>query len=74
MDVHFTPEKEAQLKRFAASKGKDAAQVVEETVALMLERQAQFIEGVNRGIEAAERGDLIDHDEVVNRIDRLFQS
>ena len=74
MDVHFTPEKEAQLKRFAASKGKDAAQVVEETVALMLERQAQFIEGVNRGIEAAERGDLIDHDEVVNRIDRLLQS
>ena len=74
MEVHFTPEKEAQLKRFAASKGKDAAQVVEETVARMLERQAQFIEGVNRGIEAAGRGDLIDHDEVVNRIDRLFQS
>jgi predicted transcriptional regulator len=27
---------------------------------------------VNRGIAAADRGDLIDHEEVVNRIDRLF--
>jgi predicted transcriptional regulator len=74
MEVHFAPDTEAQLKQFAASKGKDAAQVVEETVARMLERQAQFIEGVNQGIAAADRGDLIDHDEVVNRIDRLFHS
>jgi predicted transcriptional regulator len=74
MEVHFAPDTEAQLKQFAASKGKDAAQVVEETVARMLERQARFIEGVNQGIAAADRGDLIDHDEVVNRIDRLFHS
>jgi predicted transcriptional regulator len=74
MEVHFAPDTEAQLRQFAASKGKDAAQVVEETVARMLEREAQFIEGVSRGIAAADRGDLIDHDEVVNRIDRLFRS
>jgi predicted transcriptional regulator len=29
---------------------------------------------VNRGIAAADRGDLIDHEEVVSRIDRLFHS
>jgi predicted transcriptional regulator len=72
MEVHFTPDTEAQLQQFAASKGKDAAQVVEETVTRMLERQAQFIEGVKCGIEAADRGDLIDHDEVVARIDGFF--
>jgi predicted transcriptional regulator len=74
MEVHFTQETEARLKQLAASKGKDATQVVEETVARMLERQAQFIEGVNRGIAAADRGDLIDHEEVVNRIQRLLES
>jgi predicted transcriptional regulator len=74
MEVHFAPNTEALLKQFADSKGKAAAQVVEETVARMLERQAQFIEGVNQGIAAADRGDLIDHDEVVTRIERLFQS
>jgi len=63
-----------KLKRFAASKGKEAAQVMEETVDRMLERQAQFIEGVNRSIAAAERGDLIEHGEAVNRIEQLFKS
>lgn len=74
MEVHFTPDTEAQLKQFAARQGKDAAQVVEETVSHMLERQARFIQGVERGIAAADRGDMIEHDEVVNRIDRLFRS
>jgi hypothetical protein len=46
----------------------------EETVARMLERQEQFIEGVNRGIAAADRGDLTDHEDVRNRIERLFRS
>ena len=74
MEVHFAPDTEVRLKQFAAGKSKDAAQVVDETVARMLEQQAQFIEGVNRGIAAAGRGGLIDHDEVVNRINRLFHS
>jgi predicted transcriptional regulator len=74
MEVHFTPQTEAQLKQFAASKGKNVAQVVEEIIARMLEREAQFVEGVKSRIEAADRGDLIDHEEVVNRIERLLQS
>ena len=35
--------------------------------------QAQFMGGVNRGIAAADRGDLIDHADVVERIDRLLR-
>src|SRR5208283_150472 len=73
MEVNFTPHTEAQLKEFAARKGKDAAQVVEDTVSNMLERQARFVEGVQRGTASADRGDLIDHEEVVSRIDRLFE-
>ena len=72
--MHFTPDQEAQLRQFAASEGKDAARVVEETVVRILERRAQFLEGVERGMAAANRGDVIDHNEVVKRIDRLFQS
>jgi predicted transcriptional regulator len=74
MEIHLAPNTEEQLKQLAARKGKDAAQVLEEAVSNMLERQARFIEGVERGIASANRGDLVDHDEVVNRIDRLFQS
>jgi predicted transcriptional regulator len=73
MEVHFSPQTEQQLKQFAASKGKDAAEVVEEAVVRMLEARVRFIEGVKRGIEAADRGDLIEHGEVVSRIERLFR-
>ena len=74
MEVNFTPHTEAQLKEFAARKGKDAAQVVEETVSNMLKRQARFVEGVQRGIASADHGNLIEHEEVVSRIDALFES
>ena len=74
MEIHFSPNTEAQLKEFAARKGKDAAQVVEETVSNMLQRQARFVEGVERGIASADRGDLVDHEEVVSSIERLFRS
>jgi len=73
MEVQFSASTEAQLKQFAASEGKEAAQLVEETITRMLERRAQFLEGVDRGIAAADRGDLIEHEEVESRINRLFQ-
>jgi len=47
---------------------------VKEAVSRMLENQARFIAGVQRGIAAADRGELIEHDEVKNRINRLLQS
>ena len=74
MEVQFEPDVQAQLNQFAASQGKPAAQVVEETVARMLQRQAQFTEGVNRGIASANRGDLIEQAEVVERINGLLRS
>ncbi|MBV9157015.1 MAG: hypothetical protein JO097_12190 [Acidobacteriaceae bacterium] len=74
MEIHLAPETETQLQHLAASQGKKPAQVAEETLARVLQRQAEFIGGVQRGIEASRRGDVISHDEVVARIDRLFQS
>jgi len=74
MEIHLAPATEIQLQHLAASQGKNAAQVVEETVTRVLERQAEFLAGVERGIAAADRGDLIDHEEVEARINRLFQS
>lgn len=74
MEVQFPPDTEAQLQQFAASNGKDAAQVVKETVTNMLQRHAEFIAGVERGIAASNRGDVVGHEEAKNRINRLFQS
>ena len=73
MEVHFAPEIESRLQQVARANGKDAEQLVKDTVAHMLERQAFFVAGVNKGIAQADRGELIDHDQVAKRITRLLE-
>jgi predicted transcriptional regulator len=74
MEVHFSPDKEARLRDFATRTGKDAAQLVEEAVDRMLEYDARFIEAVKEGRTAARRGDLLEHDVVVERVEKLLLS
>jgi predicted transcriptional regulator len=71
MEVHFSPEVETRLQQLASANGKDAEQLVEDTVVRMLENQVSFIAGVQRGIEQADRGELLEHADVLKRIDRL---
>ena len=74
MEVHFSPDVETRLQQLAFANGKDAEQLVKDTVARMLENQARFIAGVQKGIEQADRGEFVEHKDVLNHIDRLFQS
>lgn len=74
MEVHLSPEKEARLREFASRAGKDAAQVMEEALDRMLDYEVAFIAAVEKGRDAARRGDLLDHDDVVERIERMFRS
>jgi plasmid stabilization system protein ParE/predicted transcriptional regulator len=61
-------------EHFATRIGKDASQLVEEAVDRLLEYDARFIEAVEVGRATARRGDLIEHDEVVERIEGMFRS
>jgi predicted transcriptional regulator len=72
MEVHLSPDKEARLRQFATRTGKDTAQLVEEAVDRMLEYDARFIEAVEEGRAAARRGERLEHEEVVERIERTF--
>jgi predicted transcriptional regulator len=69
MEVHFSTEVETRLQQLASANGKDAEQLVKDTVARMLENQTRFIAGVERGIRQADRGELVEHKDV---LDRLF--
>ena len=74
MEVHFSPDIETRLQQVASANGKDAEQLVKDTVARMLEDQARFVAGVQRGIDQADRGEFLEHQDVLDRIDRLFHS
>jgi hypothetical protein len=58
MEVHFATEVETRLQQVASANGKDAEQLVKDTVARMLENQARFIGGVQRCIEQAAMASL----------------
>ncbi len=73
MEVHFTAEQEALLSQLAAHAGLDTERLVKDAVLRLVEEDARFRAAVRRGVEQANRGELLEHDEVVARIERLLQ-
>ena len=72
MEVHFSPDVETRLQQVASASAKDAEQPVKDTVARMLENQACFVVGAQTGIEQADRGEFVEHKDVLNRIAGCF--
>jgi predicted transcriptional regulator len=74
MEVHFTPDQEAQLSQIAVSTGKAAEQLVRDAALHLLEEDVRFRAAVRKGIEEADRGEFIEEEEMDARLERMFQS
>ncbi len=73
MEVRLQPEKEAQLAQIAAQRGLKTDELAEQVLSRYLEDDKRFIEAVNIGIAAADRGEFVEHDEVRARIKQILQ-
>jgi predicted transcriptional regulator len=73
MEIHLTPEKEAKLNQLAARSGKNTAEFLQEAVDQLLEYESWFVQEVEKGLTQAKRGELIDHDELVARIEQRLK-
>jgi predicted transcriptional regulator len=74
MEVHFTPEQEAQLSRIANHAGMDAERLVKDAALRLVEEKNRFSAVVREGIAHADRGELIDDDEVRLWLERQERS
>ena len=74
MQVEFTAEQVRQLSKIAAHAGMDPENLVNEAALRLVEEDARFLAAVQRGIDQADRGELIDHEEVVARIERRLRA
>ena len=78
MEVRLKPEMESRLNELAAKTGRPKEELVEDAMtgylALYSEPDPRFMEAVQKGIASADRGDLVDHEEVVARIEKRFGS
>ena len=73
VEVHFTPEQEAQLTQMATKAGTKPERLVKEVLVRYLDSEARFLAAVEKGIVAAERGEFIEKEEMDVRIGRMFQ-
>ena len=73
MEVHFTPEQEAQLSQMATKAGTNPERLVKDILVRYLDDEAQFLTAVEKGIAAAERGEFIEEEEMDVRIERKFK-
>ena len=74
MEVHFTPEQEAQLSQIADHTGTLAADLVKDAALRLLEEDGRFRAAVRKGIEQANRGEFIEEEEMDVRIERMLRS
>jgi predicted transcriptional regulator len=73
MEVNFTPEQEAQLAQMATKVGTDPERLVKDVLVRYLDDEARFLEAIEKGIAAAERGEFIEEEEMDTRIERMFK-
>jgi predicted transcriptional regulator len=73
MEVHFTPEQEAQLAQIASQSGTAPERLVTKVVARYLDEEARFLAAVEKGIAAANRGEFIDEKEMDARLESMFR-
>jgi len=73
MQNYFSPEFEDELKRAASERGRAAHQLVQEIVDAYLDHDKWFRAEVRKGLAQLDNGESVSHDEVVARIERMFQ-
>jgi predicted transcriptional regulator len=74
MEVHFTPEQQAQIAQIASKTGTVPERLVTNVVARYLGEEARFLAAVEKGIVAAERGEFIEEDEMDARLEAMFRA
>lgn len=72
MEVHLNSELQQKLGLLAAQQGMTSEALVVEAVERMVSHDEWFLREVEKGLEEADRGDLIDHAEVRRIIDQRY--
>jgi predicted transcriptional regulator len=72
MEVKLNPELQEKLTRLATEQGRDSEALLVEAVERMVNYDEWFLQEVETGIAAADRGELIDHEDVKKLIDRKY--
>jgi predicted transcriptional regulator len=69
MTIHLTPELGAKLHDIARRTGRDVNAIAQEALERFVAHEAWFLEQVEEGLAQIDGGQLLDHDEVIARVE-----
>jgi predicted transcriptional regulator len=72
MDVPLNPELQAKVRRLAEQQGRASTALIVEAVERMVDHDEWFLREVDKGLAAADRGELVDHSDVRKMIDQRY--
>ena len=72
MEVRLKPDLQAKLTRLATQQGRDSEALVVEAVERMVNYDEWFLQEVEKGLAAADRGEFVEHEDVRKLIDRRY--
>jgi len=74
MEIHFTPEQEAQLSEAALLSGKATEQLVRDAaLRFAQDQEAEFLAAVEEGIADADAGNFVDHEAVWAKVQKALK-
>ena len=73
MELHLDPDLQAKLSRLAAEQGRDSESLVVEAVERLVNYDEWFVREVEKGLAAADRGELLDHQDIRKLIDGRYR-
>jgi predicted transcriptional regulator len=74
MEVSLTREQELSLAQVAARTGRTPEQLLRDALDAILAHEQRFAGAVEEARQAAHRGELLDHDELVARFEERYHS
>jgi predicted transcriptional regulator len=72
MEVYFTVEVQAKLTRLAAEQGRSTEALVQEAVERFVNFDEWFMREVEKGLQAADRGEFVEHEEIGKLIESRY--
>ena len=72
MEVHLNPDLEAKLERLAAERGRNVEVLAREAIERLVDYDEWFIREVEKGLSQIDRGEVLTHEEVGLRIEKLL--
>jgi predicted transcriptional regulator len=72
MEIELSPELQAKLDRIASEQGRDTKSLVKEAVERLVGYDEWFLRQVEIGLAQADRGELLEDNEVAARMENLI--